>query len=182
MKNLLTYSSLCALFGGIAALCFCSLSTGCAAGGGLTPAAQTDVTNVETALNTVANVLQQANTGFQTAAPTLETILTLTHNQGDAAAVNDLAVQTKAVTPAITTLLNQVNTAIASATTPAAQQAAVNTALSQSSVGAIVNTVAAAAATPAVSSYVAPPSKSQQLETMNICLSSPGAAAAIGKE
>jgi hypothetical protein len=98
---------------------------------------------VQSALLTIDNVLQQLNTGVQTAAPTIEAILTMTHNQGDATAVNKVAVDSAAATPAITALLNSVQTAIAASTTPAQQIAAVNAATSPQTAAAIVAPIAA---------------------------------------
>lgn len=118
---------------------------GCATNGGSTNSTVTDVQN---GLNTVAHVLQQLNTGLQTAAPTVSALLTLTHNQGDAAAVNSVASESAAFTPALQTLLTSVQTAIASSTTPTAQIAAVNTALSPATVSAIVAPIATATSTP----------------------------------
>ena len=107
------------------------------------PAAPTvsTATKVQNALLTVDNVLQQLNTGVQTAAPTIEAILTMTHNQGDASAVNQVAVDSAAATPAIAALLNTVQVAIASSTTPAAQIAAVNAATSPQTAAAITSPI-----------------------------------------
>lgn len=136
-------------FTSIIALCLSAFfsigTTGCASNGTLTPAAQTDASNVENALLTAANVLQQLNTGLQTAAPTVETLLTLTHNQGDAQSVNNIVATTAAATPALTTLLANVQTAIKAATTPASQIAAVNAATTPAAIAQIVAPIAAAA-------------------------------------
>lgn len=104
----------------------------------------TVVTDIENALLTSENVLQQLNTGVQTVAPTLSTLLTMTHNQGDATAVNNVASESAALTPALTALLGSVQTAISSSTTPSAQVAAVNVALSPATASAIVAPIAAA--------------------------------------
>jgi hypothetical protein len=107
------------------------------------PAVST-ATQIENGLLTAENILQQFNTGLQTVAPTVDTILTLTHNQGDAAAVNNVATQSAAMTPALTTLLSAVNTAIKASTPGASQIAAVNAALSPATAAAIAAPVAAA--------------------------------------
>lgn len=117
---------------------------GCASFGTFTPAASADIQN---ALLTSENVLQQLNTGLQTAAPSIDAILTMTHNQGDAAAVNNVIAQSAAATPALTALLANLNTAIKAAPTGPAQVAAVNAALSPATVAAIVAPIDAAAAT-----------------------------------
>lgn len=129
--------------------------SGCISDGTLTPAVTSDAAKVESALGTVANVLQQFNTGLQTAAPTIDALLTVTHNQGDADYVNNVVATTAAATPALTTLLANVQTAIKTATTPAAQIAAVNAALSPASISAVVAPIAAAGS----SGYCAPPKK-----------------------
>lgn len=112
---------------------------------GTTAAVPTSTTaqKVQNALLTVDNVLQQLNTGVQTAAPTVEAILTMTHNQGDATAVNKVAADSAAATPAITALLNSVQAAIAASQTPAQQIAAVNAATSPQTAAAIVAPIAA---------------------------------------
>ena len=103
---------------------------------------------VETALLTVANVVQTINTGFLTAAPTVEQILTLTHNAGDAQVLANVANQDSTLTPALNTLAAQINTAVkasvAAGATPAQQQAAVSAAVSPSAISAIVAPIAAA--------------------------------------
>ena len=134
MKNLLAF---CLTF------TLAALVSGCAGTSstttGTTPAATpTTAQKIQAALLTTANVLQQSNTGLQKTAPTIEAVLTQTHNQGDAQAVNQVATESAAFTPALANLLNLVATAIAAAPTPAAQVAAVNTALSPASVAAIV--------------------------------------------
>lgn len=101
-------------------------------------------TKIQNALLTASNVLQQLNDGLQTAAPTVDALLTLTHNQGDAAAVNNVASESAAFTPALQALLATLNTAIKSSTTPTAQIAAVNTALSPATTSVIVAPIAAA--------------------------------------
>ena len=116
--------------------------TGCASNGSLTPTAATDIQN---ALLTSENVLQQLNTGLQTAAPSIDTLLTLTHNQGDASAVNNVVAESAAAAPALNALLATVNAAIKSSSTPQAQVAAVNAALSPTTAAAIVAPIAASA-------------------------------------
>lgn len=113
----------------------------CTSTGQISPGAAADI---QTALLTVGNVIQQLNTGLRTVAPSAEAILALTHNQGDAASVNDVITQSNAGSAALTTLLANVSTAIQAATSPAAQQAAVSAAVSPQAVSAIVAPIAAA--------------------------------------
>lgn len=118
-----------------------SAFTGCATSSGTTT---TTAAKIQSALSTAANVLQQFNTGLQTAAPTIDALLAATHNQGDAEAVNNVATQSAAFTPALQALLATVQAAISASQSPAAQQAAVNAALSPASVAAIVAPISAA--------------------------------------
>ena len=121
----------------------CMALVGCATSSGTSSTTST-AAKVQSALLTVSNVIQQLNTGLQVAAPTVNAILTLTHNQGDASAVNQVAQDSAAFTPALQSLLNTVQTAIASSQTPAQQIAAVNAAVSPQTVSAIVAPITAA--------------------------------------
>jgi len=113
---------------------------GCASNGTVSTTASS---NIQNALLTTANVIQELNTGVQDVAPTVSKILTMTHNQGDAAAVNNVINDSAAGQAALTTLLANVSTAIASASTPAQQQAAISAAVSPTAVAAIVAPIAA---------------------------------------
>jgi hypothetical protein len=113
---------------------------GCA-NGQFSNTAGTDISN---ALSTVANVLQQGNNGLQTAAPSINTVLTTTHNQGDASAVNTVIAESAAAAPALQALLGVLDAAIKANTAPAAQVTAVNNALSPATINAIVTSVAPA--------------------------------------
>jgi hypothetical protein len=118
--------------------------TGCTSTGGISPTADTDLQN---ALLTVANVVQQLNTGVQTIGPSVSTILSMTDNQGDATAVNNVIAKSATGETALETLLANVSTAVQNASTPAAQQAAVSAAVSPAAVAAIVSPSTAPAAT-----------------------------------
>lgn len=116
---------------------------GCAStsGGSTTSTVASDATSV---LNTVADVAQELNTGLQVVAPTAEALLALTHNEGDATTLSNAANEAAVVNSATQALSASIQTAI-NATIgkgPAAQQTAVNAALSPATVAAIIAPVA----------------------------------------
>jgi len=115
---------------------------GCAAGGGLTPQAQADVTALENYVSEAATFAQELNTGLQTDAPSVEALLTLTHNQGDAQTLASVANSSTLASGAISILQANLAAAIkANQGNAAAQQAAVNQALSPASVSTAVSSV-----------------------------------------
>lgn len=105
---------------------------------------------VQKVLGTVSNISQQLNTGLQAAAPTLETVLSMLHNQGDASILASDTSTANIENTAIQALLTNEQTAIATATATGAtqqqKQAAVSQALSPATIAAIIAPIQAATA------------------------------------
>lgn len=98
--------------------------------------------------NTIANLLQNFNTGLTNALPTVSTVLTQTHNSGDVGIAQDVVVGTNLVTALVTAFNTTVQQAAAAGATPAQVQAAANATLAPTNVAAIAANVVAASPTP----------------------------------
>ena len=130
------------------------LLTGCASSGSTTSVSTSTGTIAvpTTALNTaytVANVLQQFNTGLQASLPTITQVATATHNTGDLGYVQDAAVASNLISSLVTAFTNTVKASAAAGATPAQTQAAVNAVLAPPAVAQtaanVVSTTPAAA-------------------------------------
>jgi hypothetical protein len=124
-------------------LAFCV--TGCATSGSTTLTTPTGSLAVPTAtLNTgytVANILQEFNTGLTASLPTVNQVLTATHNTGDAGIVNDVVVGTNLVSALVSAFTSTVKASQASGASAAQTQAAASAVLAPANVATIAANV-----------------------------------------